>query len=164
MKTEGAKEITINIIVPDLSIREIISKTGRGVFLDRYVSSPPEERESGKRKVILFSLGKRIHDFEVVKEYKKRGLKPATAIVLAALNLRHPSFSFKYPNATQWRKVDYFDRRKFCKDFNQIIFFHSHTKKRRSVSIRSGNMFRGNTVYLNAGEYSSDIWFAGIKK
>jgi hypothetical protein len=54
-------------------------------------------------EVVFFKVGRSIDEEELEKEYEARGLKPADAYSVAAVNEANPDFSIGHPNGTHWK-------------------------------------------------------------
>lgn len=125
---------------------EVIAKvceTGRQRYVDHKVLESMPKGEGEEAEVVFFKIGRFISDDDLEKEYEKRGLKPADAYSLAAVNRDDPAFGDEKPNCTHWKDA----QGKWC----YVAF--SRWDAGRRVDVRRSD-----------GDWGGNWWFAGLRK
>jgi len=125
--------------------QEVLDATGRKQYTDSGVvaTMPKGDGDGDEVEVYFFKVGKYVSDVDLEKEFTSRGLKPADAYSLAAVNEADPSFADEHPNGTHWQDAD----GKWC----YIAFdrwFGEHDV----------------LVYRFDDEWNVYWWFAGLRK
>lgn len=125
---------------------DVIAKvvaTGRKKYGDDKVIESMPKGEGEDVEVVFFNIGRFVSPAQLLEEYEKRGLKPADAYSLAAVNRDDPAFADEKPNATQWQDSE----GKYC----YVAFFRWD----------GGREVR---VYRYDGGWDGYWWFAGLRK
>ncbi|MEN9649419.1 MAG: hypothetical protein RL094_386 [Candidatus Parcubacteria bacterium] len=116
---------------------------------DNTAGFPSSEGEGDKVRVVFFKLdvsqyGRTITDEQLEDEFEKRGLRPADAISIAAVNQDDPEFVGKRPHATHWKSTN----GKWC-----------------YVAFRLNGAFRSVIANVSDNNWKDHRWwFAGIAK
>lgn len=125
---------------------EVIAKvceTGRKRYVDHRVLESMPRGEGEETEVVFFKIGLFISDDDLEKEYEKRGLKPADAYSLAAVNRDDPAFGDEKPNCTHWKDA----QGKWC-----------------YVAFDGWGVEREVHVCRSDADWSDTCWFAGLRK
>lgn len=104
---------------------------------------------NNKVEVVFFKLPQVIRvisNYDLVKEYEKRGLKPDPYAV-AAVNEADLKFADEHPNGTQWQDED----GKFC-----IIAFQRNARSH----VHERHVFVGHPTFPN---WEITRWFGGVR-
>ena len=121
----------------------MVVATGRKKYGDDKVIESMPKGEGEDAEVVFFTLGRYISDDDLEKEYEKRGLKPADAYSLAAVNRDDPAFADEKPNCTHWKDGD----GKWC-----------------YVAFSRWGDVRGVSVSRVDSGWSGRWWLAGLRK
>jgi hypothetical protein len=132
-----------------LSPDQVIEATGRKAWCmnDQVLQSMP--RGAGEEvSVFFFNVGCHIGDWDLMKEYDLRGLKPADPYSLAKVNEENPAFADTHNNATQWRRDNGVS---WC-----FASFDTGKDGERFVGVRYAPEI--------CSGWTGEWWFAGIRK
>ncbi len=83
--------------------KAVLDATKRTQYIDSDVVKIMSKGEGEETEVVFFKLGRYVSDADLDKEYELRGLKPADAYSLAAVNEVEPAFADDRPNGTHWK-------------------------------------------------------------
>jgi hypothetical protein len=121
---------------------EALSATDRNKYVTADVVKAMPRGTGEKVEVVFFKVSRDISDDDLEKEYALRGLVPADAYSLAAVNEADPSFADDRPNATHWKD----ENDKWC------YAAFDRWDDGRSVDV-------GRSGY----DWGDDWWFAGLR-
>lgn len=85
---------------------EALNATGRNKYVAEDVVQAMPRGAGEKAEVVFFKVGRDISDDDLEKEYALRGLVPADAYSLAAVNENDSVFADDRPNATHWKDAN----------------------------------------------------------
>lgn len=124
---------------------QVLDATGRKQYTDKSVVAHMPKGNGEEVEVVFFNLGHSINDTDLDAEYENRGLKPADAYSLSAVNEEDPAFADTKPNCTHWKDAD----GNWC----YMAFGQWHDGVR--------NVHVGRSYYDDWGD---GWWFAGLRK
>ena len=123
--------------------QEVLDATEQKQYTTNSVVNLMPKGEGDEAEVHFFKLGRFVSDADLDKEYESRGLKPADAYSLAAVNESDPAFADEHPNGTHWENAD----DKWC--------YSAFSRLGDDRRVRVGQDYGG---------WNDRWWFAGLRK